>query len=116
MRLFALAFVLGAFLLQNQRALPGREGMLLGVAAALACALVPHERRVARGLVVAAAEMAFGKPDRADGMGPAHVRTLEPGEAFAQLRDTLVEPAGFDFPVTEDHPGPRSVARQRFER
>jgi len=60
MRLFALAFVLGAFLLQNQRALPGREGMLLGVAAALACALVPHERRVARGLVVAAAGFLLG--------------------------------------------------------
>src|SRR5580693_6605640 len=67
-------------------------------------------------LPVAAAEIAFGKPDRTDRMGPAHVRTLEPGEAFTQLRDALIEPAGFDFTVTEDHSGPRGVARQRCER
>src|SRR5438270_2312902 len=65
---------------------------------------------------VAAAEIAFGKPDRTYRMSPAHVGTLEPGKAFTQLRDTLIEPASFDFPITEDHPGPRGVARQRCER
>ncbi|HET9470655.1 MAG TPA: DUF4131 domain-containing protein, partial [Usitatibacter sp.] len=60
MRLFALAFVLGAFVLQNQRSLPGWDGVLPGVAAALACALVAHERRIARGLLVAAAALLLG--------------------------------------------------------
>ena len=60
MRLFALAFVLGAFLLQDQRSLPEWNGALPGVAAALACALVPHERRIARGLLVAAAGFLLG--------------------------------------------------------
>src|SRR5690242_11102671 len=60
MRLFALAFVLGAFVLQNQRSLPGWDGVLPGVAAALACALVPHARRLARGLLVAAAAFLVG--------------------------------------------------------
>src|ERR1700732_103781 len=84
----------------------------------VACRPAGREHALDQGpgtLPVAAAEIAFGKPDRTDRMGPAHVRTLEPGEAFTQLRDALVEPAGFDFPVTADHPGPRRVARQRYE-
>ncbi|HEX3098265.1 MAG TPA: DNA internalization-related competence protein ComEC/Rec2 [Usitatibacter sp.] len=60
MRLFALAFVLGAFLLQNQRSLPGPHAALLGVATALACAFVAHERRIARAIVVVAAGLLLG--------------------------------------------------------
>jgi competence protein ComEC len=60
MRLFALAFVLGAFLLQNQRSLPSADAALLGVAAVLACLLVRHERRIVRGLLVAAAGLLLG--------------------------------------------------------
>lgn len=47
---------------------------------------------------VATAEIAFCKPDRTDRMGPARVRTLEPGEALTQLRDTLVSRPALIFP------------------
>src|SRR6185312_15268724 len=53
MRLFALAFVAGAFLLQQQRTLPESRWALAALAAALAIALVPRERRVARALLLA---------------------------------------------------------------
>src|SRR6185503_11063322 len=54
MRLFALAFVLGALVLQNQRSLPESRIALAAVAAGLACALVPRERAAARALFVLA--------------------------------------------------------------
>jgi len=54
MRLFALAFVAGTFLLQNQRSLPELPYALLGVAAGLACALVPRRRVAARGVLLVA--------------------------------------------------------------
>ena len=60
MRLFVLAFILGAFLLQDQRSLPGPDGALLGSAAALACALVPNERRLARAFLLTAAGFLLG--------------------------------------------------------
>src|SRR5512142_101529 len=60
MRLFALAFVLGAFVLQNQRTLPELPIALLGVAAALACALVPRERRLVRAAFVLACGALLG--------------------------------------------------------
>jgi competence protein ComEC len=48
MRLFALAFVAGAFLLQQQRALPDpRLAVLLGLAAAIAWARMPARQRLA---------------------------------------------------------------------
>jgi competence protein ComEC len=50
MRCFALAFVLGALVLQNQRSLPESRVALLAVAACLACTLVPRERRFTRAL------------------------------------------------------------------
>jgi competence protein ComEC len=53
MRLFALAFVAGALLLQSQRTLPELRWALAALAVALACALVPRPRRVARGLLLA---------------------------------------------------------------
>jgi hypothetical protein len=41
---------------------------------------------------------------------------LEPGESFAELLDTLIDAAVFDFPVTDDNLGPGRVARDRNER
>lgn len=54
MRLFALAFVLGALVLQNQRALPEPSFALVALAWALAWILVPRERGVARAILLAA--------------------------------------------------------------
>jgi competence protein ComEC len=56
MRLFALAFVLGAFALQNQPALPETRFAFLAGACALALFLVPDDRRAARALLL----LAFG--------------------------------------------------------
>ncbi len=59
MRSFALAFVLGALVLQNQRALPevpiAAPGIALALAVALAVALVRRERVLARVALLAAA-------------------------------------------------------------
>jgi competence protein ComEC len=60
MRPFALAFVAGAFVLQNQRALPELNWALAALAAALALALVPRERRIARVLLLALCGAAAG--------------------------------------------------------
>jgi len=54
MRLLALAFVAGAFALQNQRALPDFPFALAGVAAGLACALVPRGHAVSRAALLLA--------------------------------------------------------------
>jgi competence protein ComEC len=54
MRLFALAFVAGVLVLQNQSALPGSGPGLVALAAALACLVVPRERTWARVLVLLA--------------------------------------------------------------
>ena len=62
MRLFALAFVAGAFVLQQQRSLPEPRLAGLGLAAALACTLVPAHRRIACALsaIVCGALVGFG--------------------------------------------------------
>ncbi len=52
MRIFALAFVAGAFLLQNQATLPQVRWALGALAAALAWGLVPRERPIARALLL----------------------------------------------------------------
>jgi competence protein ComEC len=60
MRLFALAFVAGVLVLQNQRTLPGGGAGLVALAAALACLVVPRERAWARALVVLACAATAG--------------------------------------------------------
>jgi competence protein ComEC len=52
MRLFALAFVLGAFMLQHEARLPGAWPAPLGLALLLGCGLVPSGGRVIRALLV----------------------------------------------------------------
>ena len=55
MRLFALAFTLGTLALQQQAELPAVRWALAGAALLLGAALIPRERRAARGLLVLAA-------------------------------------------------------------